>query len=178
MRGPYPHRPARPPGSIVTAVGEDEIAIRWARGADELEGALEVREEVFCREQGVPWEEERDELDKVAEHLVGVGPDGRVVATLRLLCDAGTAKVGRVAVERRWRRRGVALRMLRVALERARERGCHRAALAAQLGALDLYRRVGFSVESDPFVEAGIEHVWMGRELESAADGAGASRAG
>ena len=137
---------------------------------------MEVREQVFCREQGVPWEEERDELDEVAEHLVGVDPDGRVIATLRLLCDEGTAKVGRVAVERSWRRRGVALRMLEIALERARERRCRRARLAAQLGALELYRRVGFSVESDPFVEAGIEHVWMGRELEPAAEAGRSSK--
>ncbi len=154
----------------------EQVAIRWVTSANELEAALGVREEVFCREQGVPWAEERDELDEVAQHLVGVVPDGEVVATLRLLCDGAGAKVGRVAVQRSWRRRGVASRMLEVALARARECGCTRARLAAQVGALDLYRNAGFAVESEPFMEAGIEHVWMGRELEPAHDRAAVSR--
>ncbi len=38
--------------------------------------------------------------------------------------------------------------------------------LAAQLVAAELYAQVGFAVESEPFEEAGIPHVWMGRRLE------------
>ena len=89
---------------------------------------MEVREQVFCREQGFPGKGSATSWDEVAEPLVGVDPHGRVVATLRLLCNDGTAKVGRVAVERSWRRRGVALRMLEIALERARERRCSQGA--------------------------------------------------
>jgi predicted GNAT family N-acyltransferase len=140
----------------------------WVDGGAELDGALRVREQVFCREQGVPLAEEHDGRDGEAEHLVALAGDGRVVATLRVLVADGTAKIGRVAVERDWRRRGVASRMLELALARARERGCACAALAAQVDACELYRRVGFSVESEPFVEAGIEHVWMGRPLSGA----------
>jgi predicted GNAT family N-acyltransferase len=144
------------------------VTFRWAGSAEDVGGALMVREQVFCREQGVPLAEEHDGRDGEAEHLVALVPDGRVVATLRVLVSDGTAKVGRVAVERDWRRRGVALRMLELALELARERGCSRARLAAQVDASDLYRRVGFGVESEPFEEAGIEHVWMGRSLPGA----------
>jgi predicted GNAT family N-acyltransferase len=88
-----------------------------------------------------------------------------VVGTLRLLLGGGVAKVGRVAVERDWRRRGIASRMLNLALARARERGCQQARLASQLDATALYERAGFIVESDPFEEAGIAHVWMSRRL-------------
>jgi predicted GNAT family N-acyltransferase len=55
--------------------------------------------------------------------------------------------------------------MLDMALAAARERGCREARLAAQMQATGLYERAGFSVESDPFQEAGIAHVWMGRSL-------------
>ena len=91
--------------------------------------------------------------------------------TLRLLVDDGTARIGRVAVEAPRRREGIALRMLLMALERARELGCRRARLAAQLEATELYRRAGFSVESEPFFEAGIEHVWMGQALDDGGSG-------
>jgi predicted GNAT family N-acyltransferase len=143
-----------------------EASLRWASGPEDLVGAMSLREEVFCVEQNVPRAEELDGRDGEAEHLVALDPrDGRVVGTLRLLRDGSRAKVGRVAVERGWRRRGVASRMLALALERARERGCVQARLAAQLQATELYERAGFSVESDTFEEAGIPHVWMGRAL-------------
>jgi predicted GNAT family N-acyltransferase len=140
-----------------------EPEIRWAAGAADVRGALAVREEVFCREQGVSREEEIDGRDGEARHLVALAPgDGRVIGTLRLLIDSGTAKVGRVAVERDWRGRRVASRMLELALAAAREQGCVRARLAAQLTATGVYRRAGFEVESEPFEDAGIQHIWMG----------------
>jgi predicted GNAT family N-acyltransferase len=92
----------------------------------------------------------------------------RVIGTVRLLVDGDKAKIGRVAVERDWRRRGIAARMLQMALLRARERGCRRVRLAAQLDAIALYEQAGFAVESGEFQEAGIAHVWMGRALAAA----------
>jgi predicted GNAT family N-acyltransferase len=143
-----------------------EIRVRWASAPEELRGALAVREEVFCHEQGVPRAEEIDGRDAQARHVVALAPhEQRVIATLRLLVDGETAKVGRVAVERDWRRRGIAARMLELALAGARERGCLQVRLAAQLEATSVYRRAGFLVESEPFAEAGIAHVWMGQAL-------------
>jgi predicted GNAT family N-acyltransferase len=146
----------------------DDIAkleIRWASSAEELERALEVREEVFCREQGVPLSEERDGLDERALHLLAIARADRVIATLRLLRSGPVAKIGRVAVERDWRGRGVGSQMLETALARAGELGCREARLASQLAARGLYERAGFVVVSDPFEEAGIPHVWMRRAL-------------
>lgn len=144
-----------------------EPEIRWAARTQDVRGALAVREQVFCREQGVPREEEIDGRDGEALHVVALAPgDGRVIGTLRLLLDGDVAKVGRVAVDARWRRRGIATRMLDLALARARELGCAHASLAAQLTATGVYRRAGFTVESEPFQDAGIAHVRMRLRLE------------
>jgi predicted GNAT family N-acyltransferase len=164
------------------------IELRWARGDEDMRGAFALRELVFCGEQGVPREEETDSRDDEALHLVALAPeDGHVVGTLRVLLerapagsspdsgladehdDAPVAKIGRVAVQRDWRRRGIALRMLELALAAARERGCSRVRLAAQLEAVALYEHAGFAVESELFEEAGIQHVWMGQRLETSA---------
>ena len=138
----------------------------WVSSPDQLAGALELRERVFCDEQGVPREEETDPQDAEALHLVALGNGERaVVGTLRVLVRGDTAKIGRVAVERERRREGIAVRMLTLALDRAAELGCTRAVLSAQTRATDVYRRVGFAVESGVYMEAGIEHVRMGRAL-------------
>jgi predicted GNAT family N-acyltransferase len=157
----------------VTGVGHAESpaheagpTVRWVRGRGELADALALRERVFCEEQGVPREEELDGRDEEALHVVAQEANGEsVVGTLRVLIEEDTAKVGRVAVEREWRRRGIASRMLELALLGAREHGCGRVRLAAQLDATGVYRRAGFAVESEQFEEAGIMHVWMGLRL-------------
>lgn len=143
-----------------------EVTIRWARdGGADLRGAIGVRERVFVVEQGVPVEEEIDGRDEQALHLLALAPGGETVGTLRLLFDGETVKVGRVAVDRDWRGRGIAARMMEIALQRARDRGATRARLASQLEVVGLYERAGFAVESDVFEEANIPHVWMGRDL-------------
>ena len=143
-----------------------ELDIRWTQEERDVSLALRVREEVFCVEQGVPRELEHDGLDASALHLLAV--DRRTdaaVGTLRLLTAGAQAKIGRVAVLPAWRGRGVASRLLELAVERARSLGCSEARLASQLEATRLYERAGFSVQSGPFEEAGIVHVWMSRGL-------------
>ncbi len=143
-----------------------EIPIRWVAGRDDLSGAIAVRVQVFCVEQGVPDDEEPDPLDDRALHLVAHDADGGVIATLRLLLDEDVARIGRVAVLADWRRRGIASRMLAMAVQRAREEGHTKARLAAQLRARRLYEQAGFTIESEPFDEVGIAHAWMGRRLD------------
>jgi predicted GNAT family N-acyltransferase len=149
------------------AIGNNpEIHVCWARAPEDLSGALRLREQVFIHEQGVERAEEIDGRDQHAQHVVALEPvSDRVIGTLRLLIDAHTAKVGRVAVARDWRRHGIAARMLALALEGAHEQGCTHVRLAAQIAATGVYRRAGFSIESEPFQEAGIEHVWMGLQF-------------
>lgn len=142
-----------------------EATIDWVRDGERLDAAFALREAVFYGEQGVSAEEDLDELDEEAQHLVALDPEGRVIGTLRLLDFGEEAKIGRVVVAADQRRRGIASRMLAIALARASEQGFRRVRLAAQIRALELYAQAGFAVESEPFEEAGIPHVWMGLTL-------------
>jgi predicted GNAT family N-acyltransferase len=145
-----------------------EIELRWARGSEDVDAALRIREQVFCVEQGVPREEELDELDEQALHLLAFDGE-RAVGTLRLVLLGGDAKIGRVAVEADRRHRGIASRMLALALTRARHEGARCVRLAAQIVAVALYEQAGFAVEpGGPFDDAGIPHVWMSQRLTSA----------
>jgi len=141
--------------------------VRPARGAEEVRAALALRHEVFVVEQAVPLEEEIDEHDSTALHLVAVD-DGAVVATCRLVAAGTTVKLGRVAVARSARRRGLASRLLHESEAHARALGARRIALAAQTGALALYERAGYTPYGDRFMDAGIEHLMMEKCLDAA----------
>ena len=141
--------------------------VRPARDAEEVRAALALRHEVFVVEQAVPLEEEIDEHDADALHLVAVD-DGRVVATCRLVGAGATVKLGRVAVAGSARRRGLASRLLHESEAQARALGARRIALAAQTNALALYERAGYTPYGDRFMDAGIEHLMMEKRLDAA----------
>jgi predicted GNAT family N-acyltransferase len=130
-----------------------------------------VRRRVFIEEQGVPEDLEIDEHDgdpavvTSALHVVG-GLDGIAVATGRLLLEDGDhGHIGRVAVLPELRRRGCGARLMQALHDLARQQGCTAITLAAQLHALGFYERLGYVARGDVFLDAGIEHRWMDREL-------------
>lgn len=123
--------------------------------------AAPIRFTVFVEEQGVPREIELDEHDPHCVHAVVFDGD-RAVGTGRLLPDG---HVGRMAVLKDWRRRGVGALMLKALVERAKARGHTEVVLAAQVGAVSFYRAHGFVAEGDVYMEAGIPHQNMRRRL-------------
>jgi predicted GNAT family N-acyltransferase len=120
-----------------------------------------IRFTVFCEEQGVPREVELDEHDAVSVHAL-VFDQGKPVATGRLLPDG---HIGRMAVLKDWRNRGLGGLMLQRLIEKARERGDQRIVLSAQVHAVPFYRAHGFVPQGSEYMEAGIRHQEMVRRL-------------
>jgi len=127
----------------------------WTRDAAAIRA---VREEVFVTEQAVPEELEWDGLDSTCMHVLAHDEGGAAVATARMLANG---KIGRMAVLRGWRGRGVGTAMLRFLLEAARDRGLAGVTLDAQVRAVDFYLRSGFRVVGGRFMDAGIPHLRM-----------------
>jgi predicted GNAT family N-acyltransferase len=137
------------------------MEIRRIRDERELQAALDLRQEVFCVEQGVTPQGDRDGRDHEAIQLVAVGEDGALLGTCRVLVGNGTAKFGRLAVRRAARGRGVGAALLAEAEREARAAGAGRMGLAAQTRALGLYERAGFSAYGGEFDDEGIPHRTM-----------------
>jgi predicted GNAT family N-acyltransferase len=126
--------------------------------------ALDLRERVFCGEQGVSLEADRDGRDPESVHVVAIAGE-RVVGTCRLLFQGSLARLGRLVVEPELRGRGLARAILREADRVALDAGAGRIALHAQTYALSLYREQGYAERGARFTEEGIEHVAMEKEL-------------
>ncbi len=122
---------------------------------DAHEPLAAVRRAVFIEEQSVPEALEWDADDAPSLHALAVSEKGVPIGTARLLPDG---HIGRMAVLRAWRGRGVGGALLTAMIEAARTRRHERVLLNAQVQALPFYRRFGFEVEGGIFLDAGIEH--------------------
>ena len=95
-------------------------------------------------------------------HVLALTADGSAVGTGRLLPDG---HIGRMAVLRPWRGRGVGAALLTELLRIAQAAGLEDLALNAQTHAIAFYARFGFEPEGETFLEAGIPHRAMRRRL-------------
>lgn len=123
---------------------------------------MTVRNAVFVDEQGVPPALESDGRDAEASHFLATDEAGNPVGTARLLADG---QIGRIAVLPAFRRRGIGRRLLNLAMDSAHARGDRRVWLHAQIEARGLYLEAGFRVTGERFMEAGIPHIAMERDL-------------
>lgn len=119
-----------------------------------------VRQTVFIDEQAVPEPEEWDGRDADCTHLLAEDPHGQPIGTARFLAEG---KLGRMAVVKAWRGRGVGRALLARLIEIAEGRGLTRLELDAQVQAIPFYEPLGFRAEGPVFDDAGIPHRKMVR---------------
>lgn len=126
--------------------------VRYDEATDDIRA---VRTEVFIEEQAVPVPEEWDGLDDDCQHALARDAEGTAIATGRLLPGG---KIGRMAVRKPWRARGVGSAILLALMDAARQRGDTEAIVDSQLQAIPFYARHGFAAYGPVFLDAGIEH--------------------
>ena len=82
-----------------------------------------------------------------------------------LIVKTGEARIGRMAVDKAWRRRGIGSSILRTLEEAAARRGMAEGVLHAQTYVKDFYAAHGYVEEGEVFLEVEIEHVQMRKRL-------------
>ena len=149
------------------------LTIKLVETEEEMEAAMGVRFRVFVAEQQVPAEEELDEFDATATHVIAIvnqqgqgAGQGQVVATGRVVYgnEDTAARIGRMAVDAQWRRKGIGGRILKFLEEEASTQGVDTYVLNAQEYVKDFYAAHGYVEQGDTFLEVDIPHVVMRKE--------------
>ena len=142
--------------------GRPAFTVRLVDWSEAGDGLRAVRRAVFIAEQAIPEDMEWDAFDATCPHAIAEDANGNAVGCGRLLPDG---HIGRLAVLRDWRGRGVGAALLVHLMDMARSRGHARAILEAQTRAMPFYVRHGFAAAGDEYLEAGIPHRTMTRTL-------------
>lgn len=136
------------------------VKIKKVENEEEFKKALKVRFRVFVDEQEVPRDLERDEKDEEAVHIIAQN-ESKTVGCGRIVFSEDKGKIGRVAVDKSWRKQGIGSCICRELMIIAEERGYDKLILHAQVDSVEFYEKLGFEIVGDIFEEAGIDHKKM-----------------
>ncbi|CAM5203409.1 putative GNAT family N-acyltransferase OS=Ureibacillus acetophenoni OX=614649 GN=SAMN05877842_113120 PE=4 SV=1 [Ureibacillus acetophenoni] len=134
---------------------------------EDLETAFSIRKEVFVKEQGVPLSDEFDQfdhLDSTCKHIL-VFYNGQPVGTGRLRIVEEYGKLERICVLQEFRQFGLGKNIVQSLEEIAKTQGVSKVKLHGQKHAEGFYQKLGYQTASDIFMEDGIPHILMTKEL-------------
>ena len=129
----------------------------------DLPDVFDIRRVVFIDEQKVPVEEEFDQYEENSKHYLAYY-DGKPcgAARWRETSEGNEAKLERFAVLKECRGKGVGSALVeQVLADVLAAKHYDRIYLNAQLSAVDLYKKFGFSPVGDEFLECDIKHQQM-----------------
>lgn len=136
---------------------------------DQLYSLLRLRAEVFVVEQDCPYQD-LDDKDQQAIHFLGLTRDGRLAAYTRLL-DKGLsypdyASIGRVITAPFARGKGLGRKLMTASVEALHAAyGVQAVKISAQAHLQAYYGSVGFETVTEGYMEDGIPHVGMVRNI-------------
>ncbi|WP_129691342.1 GNAT family N-acetyltransferase [Gottfriedia acidiceleris] len=134
---------------------------------EELKIAFAIRKEIFVKEQGVPLEDEFDQYDKLngdCVHIL-VHYNEQPVGTGRIRFIDGVGKLERICILESFRKFGLGKTIIKALEEIAEEQGASQVKLHGQTHAEGFYKRLGYRTSSDIFIEDGISHILMLKEI-------------
>jgi predicted GNAT family N-acyltransferase len=128
--------------------------VKWIDGYDSL---TMIREKVFIEEQKVTSQLEWDGMDKEAIHFLAF-KDEKAIGCARALVIEYCMQLGRIAVLKEYRGKGIGSALIEKAMTTAKLNQLSAIYISAQCHAIDFYKKFGFEVTSDIYLDAEILH--------------------
>ena len=128
--------------------------VKWIDGLLQLKN---IREKVFIQEQKVTPQLEWDGMDEKAIHFL-VFNDKAAIGCARAIVIKDHMQLGRMAVLKEYRGQGIGSALLEKAMTIAKLNQLSAIYISAQCHAIDFYKKFGFEITSDIYLDAEIPH--------------------
>ncbi len=129
------------------------------------EEARLLRTLIFIEEQG--FVREFDDLDDAAVHIVAFDGDKPIGTCRYYPRPDGSYAIGRIAVAREYRGKGVGSALVLEAERRVALLGAKTTVVSAQLRAAGFYRSLGYTEQGSPYPEEHVPHILMVKGIEN-----------
>jgi len=138
----------------------NNLEIKKVNNKDDLEKVIEIRKNVFIKEQNVPLDIEIDGLDSEAEHFI-VYLDDEPIGCARIRTNKNSAKLERISIIKQHRGKGFGKKLTKFLIDYCRKKNFNEIFLHSQTSVTEFYEKIGFKVRGESFFEADIEHMEM-----------------
>lgn len=128
--------------------------VKWIDGYVPL---TMIREKVFIEEQKVMPQLEWDGMDEEAIHFL-VYKDEKAIGCARALVIENHMQLGRMAILKEYRGEGIGSHLIEKVITTAKLNQLSLIDISAQCHAIDFYKKFGFKVISDIYLDAEIPH--------------------
>ena len=128
--------------------------VKWIDSHAQLKN---IREKVFIQEQKVTPQLEWDGMDEKAIHFL-VFNDKAAIGCARAIVIKDHMQLGRMAVLKEYRGQGIGGALIEKAVTTAKLNQLSAIYISAQCHAIDFYKKFGFEVTSDIYLDAEIPH--------------------
>lgn len=146
----------------------ENISILKINDDSMLTDALEIRKKVFTDEKLVPRDIEHDKYDEtldLCDHFIIIYNDIKV-GTLRCLnIDDNIVKLQRFCFLKEYRNLGLGKKTLEFIENFYKKQDIKKIMMDAKYQVSGFYEKCGYIKQSEIFVEAGIEHIKMSKNL-------------
>ncbi|MES2674431.1 MAG: GNAT family N-acetyltransferase [Pseudomonadota bacterium] len=149
-------------------------SVTWQTSQRDL---IMLRTRVFLEEQNVSPEDEWDNKDETATHFLVTSTEGAAIGCARLLVESlrhgdensptphqnqTLFHIGRVAVLKSHRQQGIGKQLMQTIInECLQSLPSSNIYLYAQTARIKFYQQLGFVIQGDVFMDAGIPHIEM-----------------
>ena len=136
---------------------ENNLKVEIVKWIDGYVPLSMIREKVFIEEQKVTPQLEWDGRDEEAIHFLAY-QDEKVIGCARAFVIENHMQLGRMAVLKEYRNNGIGSFLIEKAITTAKLNQLSKISISAQCHAIDFYKKFGFEVTSEIYLDAGISH--------------------
>lgn len=136
---------------------ENNLKVEIVKWIDGYVPLSMIREKVFIEEQKVTPQLEWDGKDEEAIHFLAY-QDEKVIGCARAFVIENHMQLGRMAVLKEYRNNGIGSFLIEKAITTAKLNQLSKISISAQCHAIDFYKKFGFEVTSEIYLDAGISH--------------------
>ena len=136
---------------------ENNLKVEIVKWIDEDESLTMIRQKVFIEEQNVTSQLEWDGMDEEAIHFLAFKNE-KAIGCARAFVIKNHMQLGRMAVLKAYRGEDVGTALIEKAITTAKLNQLSAIYISAQCQAIDFYKKFGFEITSDIYLDAEILH--------------------
>ena len=136
---------------------ENNLKVEIVKWIDGYAPLSMIREKVFIEEQKVTPQLEWDGRDEEAIHFLAY-QDEKAIGCARAFVIENHMQLGRMAVLKEYRNKGIGSFLIEKAITTAKLNQLSKISISAQCHAINFYKKFGFEVTSEVYLDAGISH--------------------